>query len=224
MINKIIFITLFLFFLISPFNNMIASSSNQVTLNYTFTVLSNVMDSTYQIKVYYNPVNKSATLSSQIVIQELAIHIYLRGINRNDFLRKVFSSIMDKWIKMPIIKSIDKIGAYSKRYLSINKYMIEAAMISTNGLIEYRDLYQGLLVAGEVIYSIVISVDGKQVDLGYFIIKFQLNDVEPSKYIEELSVINYPSKHYAYILLIPATLLLALSIGTLSKWRYYMII
>jgi len=97
-------------------------------------------------------------------------------------------------------------------------------MISTNGLIEYRDLYQGLLVAGEVIYSIVISVDGKQVDLGYFIIKFQLNDVEPSKYIEELSVINYPSKHYAYILLIPATLLLALSIGTLSKWRYYMII
>jgi len=83
LINKIIFITLFLFFLISPFNNMIASSSNQVTLNYTFTVLSNVMDSTYQIKVYYNPVNKSATLSSQIVIQELAIHIYLRGINRN---------------------------------------------------------------------------------------------------------------------------------------------
>ena len=61
------------------------------------------MDSTYQIKVYYNPVNKSATLSNQIVIQELAIHIYLRGINRNDFLRKIFSTIMDKWIKMPII-------------------------------------------------------------------------------------------------------------------------
>ncbi|RLG83370.1 MAG: hypothetical protein DRO40_04800 [Thermoprotei archaeon] len=224
MIIKIIFATLFLFFIILPLNNVVASAYNQVTLNYIFTVLSNVVDSVYLIKVYYNPINRSATLSSQIVVQELTIHIYLRGINRNDFLRKIFGSIMDKWIKIPLIKPIDEIATYSRRYLSINKYIVETAMINTNGLIEYRDLYQGLLVAGEAIYSIVISVDGKQVDLGYFIIKFQLDDIEPSGYIEELSLINYPSKHYVYVLLIPATLLLALSIGTLSKWRYYMII
>jgi len=213
-----------MFYLISPLNSMVVSTNNQVSLNYMFTVLSNVIDTIYQIKVNYDPVSKSATLSSQLIIQELTIHIYLRGINRNDFLRKIFKTIMDKWVEIPLIKVIDNIDVLPKRYLSINKYIIEVAMINSNGLIEYRDLYQGLLIAGETIYSIVISIDGKQVDLGYFIVRFKLNDVEPSKYIQELSIINYPSEHYVYILLIPATLLLALSIGTLSRWKYYMII
>lgn len=224
MIIKTVFIILLLFAFIPLSSSANFSSVDYISLNYTFTVSSNVIDIIYQIKVYYNPINKSGILSRQLVIRELTTYVYYRGISKYDFIRKVLGTIMDKWIEIPLVKSIVDIDIYSKRYLSINKYIIEAAAVYSKDLIIYRDLAQGLLIAGEAVYPIEIYINNRKVDLGNFIVRFQLNDIEPSEYIRKLSIINYPSKQYMYVLLIPAILLIALSIGTLSKWRYYMII
>ncbi len=225
MIHRIVFLPI-LSLIILSIHPIHCYSYGQIVFRYTFTVSSNIMDIVYTLETIYMPSNNTYVISNRIVVHRVDLHVGLRGIGRDEFIEKVIGAITSKWVSL-LSEQFDSAREYPIRYLSINGFIVKTIVVRRNNTIEYRDLKTGILLGGEAIYSISIGVKAngiRTIELGSFHIRYTVENIEPSTYINELTIINYPQKQYITILLIPAILLTALAIGTLSRWRYYVII
>ncbi len=207
-----------------------SGESDKILLHYVFTASSYSLDIIFSIDVVVDTTAMNITISKTITIESIDLRLAIPREYAKEVLQNTLSKIIEPWVgKVRNNLYIDINGMRDKIvssiYISISKYIVKAYVLSIDSMVEYRDANKGLLLGGEYEQAAVISYHmGGKLDLGVFVIKYQLASVSPEEYINTLDIVEPIIGVRIALISIPILIALALFIITIMKWKYYVIL